>query len=259
MRVAICLSGHMRTVRSCVKSIKKCIIEPNNCEIYVSTWDDWGYTSYKNAITWDQWTSKIKIIPEPDIKITTKELKDLFPEATEIQIEPIQPIIEEISTTIIESIKNKPRSVTYNDSNIALITRFMCMYYKIKKCNELTKKNGPYDMIIRCRPDLEFSQPCKLPIPKPNSIYVPVHNNYGYINDQFAWGNPEILDIYSSIYDKTPRYMHETAPISEGYMLYNLNRNNVVCNRYPINYNLIGVKISDLLLQMYTCVTNYTT
>src|SRR5215216_1422311 len=42
MRVAICISGQLRTFESTFESLSKHILRPFNCDVFLSTWNDVG-------------------------------------------------------------------------------------------------------------------------------------------------------------------------------------------------------------------------
>jgi hypothetical protein len=92
-----------------------------------------------------------------------------------------------------------------------------------------------YDIYVRIRPDITFNAPldfskfdCSRKV-----IYIPQGNDYGGINDQFAFGNHEVMKIYYSVYQTHHELWHEGALFhSEGMQLANLNKHGVEIVRY---------------------------
>jgi hypothetical protein len=92
-----------------------------------------------------------------------------------------------------------------------------------------------YDIYVRIRPDtifngkLDFSQfDCT-----GKRIYIPQGMDYGGINDQFAFGNHEVMKIYYSVYQNCHELFNEGHKWhSEGMQLANLQKHGVEIVRY---------------------------
>jgi len=87
------------------------------------------------------------------------------------------------------------------------------MFYKIQACNNLRKdfakeNHIKYDYVIRLRTDIMLETPLDLKHNQ-NNLFIPSYGDYGGINDQFAYGSEELMDIYSSIYDNMFNYLEE--------------------------------------------------
>jgi len=87
-----------------------------------------------------------------------------------------------------------------------------------------------YDIYVRIRPDIIFNGP--IDFSKYDctgkTIYIPEGNDYGGCNDQFAFGNHEVMKIYYSVYQNHHDLWHEGATFhSEGMQLANLNKHGV--------------------------------
>lgn len=87
-----------------------------------------------------------------------------------------------------------------------------------------------YDIYVRIRPDIVLSGPINFADYdcSGKTIYIPQGNDFGGINDQFAFGNHEVMKIYYSIYQTHHELWHEGATFhSEGMQLANLNKHGV--------------------------------
>lgn len=87
-----------------------------------------------------------------------------------------------------------------------------------------------YDIYVRIRPDIVLNGP--IDFSKYDctgkTIYIPQGNDFGGINDQFAFGNHEVMKIYYSIYQTHHELWHEGVLFhSESMQLANLNKHGV--------------------------------
>jgi len=80
-------------------------------------------------------------------------------------------------------------------------------YYMVKKVYEASMAYGPYDLIMRTRPDMSLSIPVHLDKiyerlkQDPMRIVIPSNDRQGDFNDLFAIGLPETMQIYSTVVD----------------------------------------------------------
>ena len=87
-----------------------------------------------------------------------------------------------------------------------------------------------YDIYVRIRPDISFNGKINFADYDctGKTIYIPQGNDFGGINDQFAFGNHEVMKIYYSIYQTHHDLWHEGKIFhSEGMQLANLNKHGV--------------------------------
>jgi hypothetical protein len=92
-----------------------------------------------------------------------------------------------------------------------------------------------YDIYCRVRPDIVLNG--KLNFAdfdcSGNRIYIPQGMDYGGINDQFAFGNYEVMKIYYSVFENVHELWHEGAIFhSETMQLKNLQKHGVEIVRY---------------------------
>jgi uridine kinase len=124
-------------------------------------------------------------------------------------------------------------------------------YYKLNKIKSVNESiNGAYDMVIKYRPDLNiisddiFNEDISKDI-----IYIPrytmidkskLHNkNDNYICDIFAYGNSHMMDKYFNIYDNIKDISGDDGYISETIMYNYLNSNSINYKLTDIDYNII--------------------
>lgn len=193
MKIAICLSGHLRRFERTAGSLLNYVKANHECDIFIHTWDKMGYASaYKTDLIQDntsKYLSRVEHYYKPK-KIIVED--SMFIEHLKMQGDQYAP-----------HLKNVPKHVGHMAS----------MFYKIYTANELRKQyeletSTKYDWIIRSRTDLLFSEPVKLPDSSTeNEIFMPQHLcGHAWLCDQFAIAKPDAMDLYSSFFFDMPAY-----------------------------------------------------
>jgi len=212
MRVALCLSGQMRTYEQCYENLKRYIIAPFQPDIFIHTWKNTGVTHHiKDLIPKSQLNINYYVI-EKDV--TYENLNNLyFPKLS--VIEDFKNIYtEELNDIRVPDILKEKEPKHYKGS--------LPMFYKMKKCNDLkceweNSNKFKYDAVIRLRPDLMIEQ-C---IPKEvfNQLNLLWHSDYAIdplcqVSDKFAISNSEIMNYYNSVWDNIHEYWQN--PLGDG-------------------------------------------
>lgn len=193
MKLAICLSGHLRRFEHTARSLLTYVKAQHDCDIFLHTWDRLGYSAlYKIDVTQDlthKYISRIETLYKPKKSIIESSL---FIEELKLQSQQYAPHLQNI-----------PKPVAHMAS----------MFYKIYAANELRKQyeiesGVQYDWIIRSRPDLLFHGLTHIPNEKiPKNVYIPKHlSGHNWLCDQFAIALPEDMDLYSSFFFDIPDY-----------------------------------------------------
>ncbi len=195
-RTAVCLSGHLRTFRDTYRSFNRNIIEPTKADVFIHTWE----TINSKDPTW--WS----------------EVGD-------------GKSYHEITENCLDEIKNyyKPKKITieeskdfYDDKYLKINRESFCkleniysMMYSIKKSNELRKEyqsenNLEYDVVVRCRTDLEFQNKISFEDFKGGLFYTPPYLShrqyYNVVCDIFCYGSPDVMDTYANLIDNFDEY-----------------------------------------------------
>ena len=85
----------------------------------------------------------------------------------------------------------------------------------LKACDQLRRRyeqeNGVrYEAVIRCRPDILFEAPLPDPIDLDlNYLHVPDFHMYEGVNDRFAIGNPQHMELYMTKIDAFESYVRD--------------------------------------------------
>lgn len=218
MKIALCLSGYLRTFKDCYSSILKNVILDNECDIFIHTYDKIGVSKgWRKPETGELYTEPTINGPYAEgyrefrpscIEETDIEFLETIPYIKTIVIERL----EDIHHIFIENFTNKGVSIFSNINEIANVI------YKIYKCNELKKQyenehNFKYDLVIRTRGDQIFTKPISYNFNR-NKILI---NSYPWgdedfvnskrgngeelcLSDRFAVGTSENIDYLSNLY-----------------------------------------------------------
>lgn len=206
MRIALCLSGQLRTFEECFSYIEDNLIKANP----QYNFDLFGYFNSDNEIEYlNKYPFKsIKI--EPDVELPNLVYQD-----------------------------NK-YTINYPPRSKAVYYQL----YAIQKTNNLRKQyeqdqEFKYDYIARIRPDLKYLTEVDLSNITNNKIYLPVENDHFGYNDRFAIGDRDVMEIYMNRFDfwmqphdDIDRY---TTHIETNLKIW-LDLNNIVVDRIPFSY-----------------------
>jgi hypothetical protein len=228
-KIAMCISGYLRTFKECYPSIKKNLIDDNDIDIFIHTYDKVGNSS--------GWRSPIDLTEDIDIEF----------------LESI-PNLKVLAVQKWDNIKyqfEKFREQQWIVTNINVIGT---IFYKIYMCNELRKQyerenNIKYDLIIRMRGDQVFERKINLTFPE-NKILINSYpwgdedyverfvgddcgqpgcrNEIEWINDRFAVGTPENIDYLSDLYNHFEELITGEECVELEHLLYkHLNKKNI--------------------------------
>jgi hypothetical protein len=209
MKIAVCLSGQPRHLDLGIKNILD-VFSQYNVDYFVHTWWDDNFKNQKSNINggrsfvWKE-NSLEKIMNKLSPKLLYHEVPKIFETYDGVNYETLTP--------------NSVHS----------------MFYSIKIANELKKthekfNNFVYDIVIRCRFDIEFhSFNLNLKELDYSKIYT-YHTGIEQLpNDQFAISNSSNMDYYSQLYDNLKCYYDEgfTGFIGERLLNYHLRKKNL--------------------------------
>lgn len=183
MKVAICISGQLRTFERTFPALSKFILEPFHCDVFVSTWNDSGLPEGVSA------------------PVALQKAADLY-----------RPVVfdHECWTEVLKRwgdlsfLASRCRADAHAD-------RVLGMFYKIWRSNELKKEyekaNGfVYDVVIRSRADVLYFESPEIDQIYSDMIYLGNKFGYGGLTDQFAFGPSATMDIYSSVVHRIAEY-----------------------------------------------------
>lgn len=183
MRVALCLSGLARCDEESFASIKQCILDTLDPDVFIHTW----------------------LIEEADAGAENRYLQ-----------EHLEELYRPKGIEFEHPIKFDPRSYLERKYPNNPTQNVLSMYYKIKKCNELKScyersQGFTYDVVIRARMDLVLTTPITPQSLKHHDTHllIPLNSDFSGLNDQFALSSSATMDTYSQVYDHIEDYWRQ--------------------------------------------------
>lgn len=178
MKIALCMSGHMRTWEKCYDNLKKNILSKYEVDIFISTW---------NVIDYQGNIDDENIVNLDDIsKIYGSSLK-------ECEIENYQEVLPFLS--------EHASNITANIGVGCQPIRCISMFYKNYKSINMIR-NLDYDIVIKTRPDLVYFG--DIVLEDINSINIPIEqpiNNGKIYNDDIDYYIGSIIDTFGGYPD----------------------------------------------------------
>src|SRR5438105_12107866 len=143
IKIALCLSGHMRSYKQCLENYKENIFSKFDVDVFIHTWD-------RNP-NYDLFQDKI---------IDTQEIINLYKQAGASNVFIFIETADSLDN-IEDMSKNKIMEYWKTDNKICHIN-LIYQYYKIYKVHKMKREyelenNIIYDIVIRSRPDIIFN------------------------------------------------------------------------------------------------------
>ena len=163
-----------------------------------------------------------------------------------------------LAPTVLESAADRPidEGGLLNGENCLIkvgVQPYLQQLQGLKACDRLRrqyarKNNVQYAAVIRCRPDILFETP--LPDPAAldlNYLHVPDFHMYEGINDRFAIGSPEHMQVYMAKIDAFDTYVrewaasHDQAPpvTAEMFTAGHLRQHGIPTRRLAVKFNRV--------------------
>ena len=189
MKIALCFSGFIRDLDES-KTFWTELIEKHKIDVYASFWD-----TEKPELN-DTINNFLTIYTPKKYEVENyKIFKDTTQDFASMNIAPPQNLLPHLQET----------SKAFGQ---------LSMYYKVWKCNMLTKQLGiEYDLVIRARTDVILDE--HFEIVENDMLNIPMGwmSCFSYphsdgINECFAYGRPKIMDYYSFIYLRMMEYLN---------------------------------------------------
>jgi hypothetical protein len=223
MKVAICISGNIRYPHIGLESIKK--IVPNDCiKIFIHTWKIVDTESFLKTI----------------FGLQSKEPDNIF----ETQFNFLEHYnYEKLLIEDYDESKHSEFEAIHNSINLLPFQQGACivprhdvgpisMHYSIYKSNQLKcdyekENNMIFDKVIRMRFDSNFGGNELHLNNIPNGINIPRGEDWcGGINDQFAVGSSDAMNLYSNLYNHIDKIRdvqyHPETMLRKYFEMYNI-------------------------------------
>lgn len=204
-KVALCISGQMRTFEACFPNLTKYIIDPLKTDIFIHTWANNGISTKAK----DEEKANFS-----DEKVTQTVLKKLYHPKIAVIEEYKDSYSEELNGVKVPDILKKEENQHYKGA--------IPMFYKMYKCNELKrqyeiKNDRRYDLVIRLRPDLMINEEIPSPVLQQWDIlwFSDCKVNIAFqVSDKFAISSSTNMDYYCSVWTLLPQYWEN--PLGDG-------------------------------------------
>ena len=215
MKVALLLSGQFRNGRECYQSIYDNLISQYDTDVFIS----YHYE-------------------EPDV--TFEELDELY--------KPKYIMYEKYDTGLIDKFNLTNNFLHYTESNPSSLCKmwFGNMMVNILKDDYEKNNNMKYDVVIKCRFDVNILEKVELKLPE-NQIYIPIGwDHMDGVNDVFAYGDSDSMTYYLNAYYSLDGFINEGRFIHPEMLLKaHLMRGNMMVLRNSIKMSLRGMKIHE--------------
>jgi len=228
MKVALCFSGHMRDLELNSKYWNDLLCE-HEVSVFGSFWDD-----YENVENGDTLTNFQKLYSPVKCEI---ENYSAFKEST--------------LSVASKRVNVPPGSFHHYFVDMANNFIQLSMFYKIWRCNMLSKTGEQYDVVIRARTDSYLDESFKLGVSDSLKVIIgfyfmcsdlnPDYQNYSQgIDDCFAYGPPDIMDYYSFTYLNCMHYFEQGHSLltSEHTLKLHLSKARILMEMIPHHLNI---------------------
>lgn len=222
-KIAICLSGHVRTYQSTFPGFFNNIISPNHhhlIDIFISTW---RHADTHNSGQIDRLRSWGQLNSLPDLQLVN--MADLYD-----KYNPVSVLVDREEKWDIT--KYVERNYTHPLTNPSASLN---MTYKMLSCDQLRQAYTDYDIVIRTRFDLIIDSPiCVDNYDTDDHFYLPTMHmpnldGHPWCNDKFAIGNSAHMAVYSNLFHAIPElhFEHNIIMQPEIMLHHHLQRNNI--------------------------------
>lgn len=225
MKVALQISGELRSFKSYYTNYKQQILDNVKPDIFLSTWNNLLHQRIPN-------------------EGTLKEYVDLYnPIAYEYENFCDKYLNSSGINNVINIVKNKPKIHTYRDCK-----NIIYMFYKRFRCNKIFEEycnlnNKQYDVVIVTRTDLIFCEPLLIEQVKlaKNQLLIPMGADFeNGICDIFVMGPPDLINVYCSLYNYIEKYVEKNTMFHPEHLLkYHLEDNGI-----PFKRNSFHIQIN---------------
>ena len=216
MRIAVCLSGAERLESDAVTHFARNLPRDAEIDCFAFFWEG-GPLSDEAALT----------------DLITRKTEGLF---RSVQVSVGRGFVMDFNMQV-----NR-----YPETNLENVVR---MYRGIRRCNDMKLRREitegfRYDHVIRTRADVQLASPLELGkfMPLTREFIVFPENGHwrGGLNDQFAFGSSEKMDIYSMVIDYIPEHCGNGCPVHpETLLRFHLTRMQILPILAPITAQLV--------------------
>lgn len=222
-KIAICLSGHVRSYRLTHPGFIDNVIKPNlhhHIDIFLSTWRHTD-THHSGQIDRLRHWGQLHELPQ----LNYVDIADLYD-----KYNPVKILVErEEKWDVLKYVeKNFTHPLTNPSASLN-------MTYKMLSGDKLRRDYMAYDVVIRTRFDLIMDSPIVVDNYNTDeffylpTMHMPNLDGHPWCNDKFAIGNSHNMAIYSELFNAIPElhFEHNIIMQPEIMLHHHLKRNNI--------------------------------
>lgn len=182
MKIGVCISGATKLIENSLETINK-LKEKYDVKLFIHTWDFQDEKLLKeNSFSgghnkYDVNNIKLKFSPD---RIKIEKFEDKYKYFQNL-----------LSTTPF---------VAYHRRDVGIYSMYYSLYMSNLLKIEYEKENNKLDCVIRIRFDTKIHDNFYLESYNLDKLNIPIGEDWGGINDRFAFARSEIMDLYSMIY-----------------------------------------------------------
>jgi hypothetical protein len=229
MKIAVCLSGGIKHPQKSLESIKS--IFPNEfVKVFIHTWSIGKEEIYQNTNFGHT---------NPSGQYYVKHTNDNFSILNEYNYEKLLIENYDEKNNLFERLFSEIEFPRYERRDVGTIS----MWYSICRSNQLKieyerENNIIFDKVIRVRFDSDFEGKTLFVNKLSGDISIPLGRDWNNkMNDQFAIGNSDIMNYYSSLYLHL-KSLGNTQYHSESLLYQHLKNKNIDVERFEFNINI---------------------
>lgn len=221
MKIAVCISGHLRDLEANAATLLWAVVAGNDCDVYIHTWDT---LTHKNS------------------SFATRAARKLQEARTVERLPAIRELLRPRGVVVEQAfdwdVSVYGRGLQKVHQNVPL------MFYKVAKCHELAKSREYYDLYFRTRGDVKYLTKVDFRKLDPSVLYIPPFpRTYSYkdgYNDQLAVGGWQGMDAYADAFRSYPEMAADKSVhyAPEVFLRKHLERRGVEVRQLEISYQI---------------------
>lgn len=177
MRVAVCMSGHMRTYQKCYKALFEHLLNRYECDLFLYTWTRVTH----NTRCWHDFN---------------KDYKGVYIDLEDIE-RTYNPTAFAAERQVVKNKKKqwKSKDAKYQYAGIQFQWEAAYKSNQLRKMHQV-KYGVSYDAVVKIRPDVRLLRPIELNPRKNVVVLSSLNENLTGATDVFACSCPETMDVY---------------------------------------------------------------
>jgi len=215
LKIAVCISGQLRGYKKAFATWNKFGLNNHDVDTYVCVWKDIGRKKLHAGHLGRLVTPNVaQVFKDYVSSYGLPKFELIFPSFVEY-INRVDPVI----ASDIERAYGTKNINIVDDEKYTHFSNMEKMNMMINKCWDMIPDPQTYDVVIRIRPDKDLNafdfNFNNFKLNNFSNVIIAdsgphIHTDNIYMGDQFAMGNPQVMKVYSELYNK---YLNKTEPL----------------------------------------------